>query len=105
MENQYVLGVDVGGQTAKCGVVNAAGEVVAQSILVSNEHTDAEGFISALADTLKKLMKDAKAAGCKVVGGKGMLLWQGVEAFKMFTGEDMPVEKVRAAYFPETLAQ
>lgn len=63
MEKQYVLGVDVGGQTAKCGVVNASGEVIAQSILVSNEHTDAEGFISALADTLKKLMKDAKVEG------------------------------------------
>lgn len=67
MAQQYVLGIDVGGQTAKCGVVNASGEVVAQSILVSNEHTDAEGFISALADTLKKLIRDAKLDG-QVIG-------------------------------------
>lgn len=46
-----------------------------------------------------KLMKEAKAAGCKCVGGKGMLLWQGVSAFKLFTGMDMPVEEVKALYF------
>ena len=43
-----------------------------------------------------KLMKDAMAAGVKkVVGGKGMLLWQGAEAFQLFTGHEMPVEKVK----------
>lgn len=42
-----------------------------------------------------KLLREAKAAGCKCVGGKGMLLWQGVSAFKLFTGKDMPVEEVK----------
>lgn len=46
-----------------------------------------------------KLLKEAKEAGCKCVGGKGMLLWQGVVAFKLFTGQDMPVEEVKAKYF------
>ncbi len=46
-----------------------------------------------------KLLKEAKAAGCKCVGGKGMLLWQGVSAFKLFTGMDMPVEEVKEKYF------
>ena len=46
-----------------------------------------------------KLLKDAKAAGCKCVGGKGMLLWQGVSAFKLFTGEDMPVSEVKEKFF------
>ena len=42
-----------------------------------------------------KMMQDARKAGVqKIVGGKGMLLWQGVEAFKLFTGQDMPVEEV-----------
>ena len=48
-----------------------------------------------------KLLKEAKAAGCKCVGGKGMLLWQGVAAFKLFTGHDMPVEEVKAKFFSE----
>ena len=55
MEKPYVLGIDVGGQTAKCGIVNANGEVLAQTILPSNEQRDASVFISDLAATLKKL--------------------------------------------------
>ncbi|SFG67307.1 shikimate dehydrogenase [Lachnospiraceae bacterium C7] len=46
-----------------------------------------------------KLLKEAKAAGCKTIGGKGMLLWQGVSAFKLYTGEDMPVEEVKKNFF------
>lgn len=46
-----------------------------------------------------KLLKDAKAAGCTCVGGKGMLLWQGVSAFKLYTGEDMPVAEVKEQFF------
>ena len=42
-----------------------------------------------------KLMKEAKEAGCKVVGGKGMLIWQGASAFRLYTGEEMPVEEVK----------
>ena len=48
-----------------------------------------------------KLLREAKEAGCKCVGGKGMLLWQGVAAFKLFTGHDMPVEEVKAKFFAE----
>ena len=51
--------------------------------------------------TETKLLKEAKAAGCKTVGGKGMLLWQGVAAFKLYTGQDMPVEEVKEKFFRE----
>ncbi len=46
-----------------------------------------------------KMLKEAKAAGCTTIGGKGMLLWQGVAAFKLYTGQDMPVEEVKEKYF------
>lgn len=42
-----------------------------------------------------KLLRDARAAGCTCVGGKGMLIWQGASAFKLYTGEEMPVEEVK----------
>lgn len=45
------------------------------------------------------LLAQAKEAGCTCVGGKGMLLWQGVSAFKLFTGEDMPVEEVKERFY------
>jgi len=46
-----------------------------------------------------KLMGDALANGCKeenVIGGKGMLLWQGAGAFKLYTGLDMPAQELKA---------
>ncbi len=46
-----------------------------------------------------KLLREAKEAGCVCIGGKGMLLWQGVSAFKLFTGKDMPVEEVKEKFF------
>lgn len=46
-----------------------------------------------------KLLREAKEAGCTCVGGKGMLLWQGVAAFKLYTGQDMPVAEVKELFF------
>jgi shikimate dehydrogenase len=46
-----------------------------------------------------KMLREAKEAGCICVGGKGMLLWQGVSAFRLFTGEDMPVDEVKERFF------
>lgn len=37
-----------------------------------------------------KLLREAKEAGCITVGGKGMLLWQGAAAYKLYTGLEMP---------------
>ena len=46
-----------------------------------------------------RLLREAKKAGCTCVGGKGMLLWQGAAAFRLFTGMEMPVEKVKREFF------
>ncbi|NBH71223.1 shikimate dehydrogenase [Clostridiaceae bacterium] len=46
-----------------------------------------------------RMVLDAKAAGCKVVPGIGMLLWQGAEAFKLFTGNEMPADEVMEKFF------
>lgn len=46
-----------------------------------------------------KLMSDAVANGCRednVIGGKGMLLWQGAGAFKLYSGLDMPAQELKA---------
>lgn len=48
---------------------------------------------------ITKMLKDAESCGCTIIGGKGMLLWQGVAAFKFFTGQDMPVEEVKERFF------
>lgn len=40
-----------------------------------------------------KMILEAEEAGCKVVGGKGMLLWQGAVNYELFTGKEMPIEE------------
>ena len=42
-----------------------------------------------------KLLRQGKNRGCKTINGLGMLIWQGALAFKVWTGEDMPVDVVR----------
>lgn len=49
--------------------------------------------------TETKMLREAKAAGCKTCDGLGMLLWQGVAAFKLFTGKDMPAQEVLEKFF------
>lgn len=46
-----------------------------------------------------KLLKMAKAAGCRTVNGLPMLLYQGAEAFRLWTGQEMPVSIVKEKYF------
>ena len=41
-----------------------------------------------------RMVKEAKEAGVKLaVGGKGMLLWQGAESYKLYTGLEMPTDE------------
>ncbi|MEA4896076.1 MAG: shikimate dehydrogenase [Oscillospiraceae bacterium] len=46
-----------------------------------------------------RLLREAKAAGCITVGGTGMLIYQGAAAFKLYTGDDMPVGEIRERFF------
>ena len=41
------------------------------------------------------LLKKAKAEGCKAFNGYSMLLYQGAEAFRIWTGKEMPIELVK----------
>jgi shikimate dehydrogenase len=42
-----------------------------------------------------RLLKEAASAGCKVINGLEMLLFQGAAQFKIWTGQDAPVEVMR----------
>lgn len=44
-----------------------------------------------------QLIKDAKSAGLNAVNGLGMLLYQGLKAFELWTGKKAPVEVMRKA--------
>lgn len=63
MEKKYVVGIDVGGQSAKIGIVDARGEVVLQTVIATNKHTDAQEFVNFLAGTVLSLIKQADLEG------------------------------------------
>jgi shikimate dehydrogenase len=48
------------------------------------------------------LLKKASSIGCKTMHGLGMLLWQGVFAFEIWTGIKPPVEVMREALIKGT---
>ena len=59
----YVVGIDIGGQTSKIGVVDARGTVLAQTVIRTDNHTEVELFIAELADAVKKVIKEANVEG------------------------------------------
>lgn len=64
MEKKYVVGVDVGGQTSKIGVVDARGCVLAQTVIRSDIYgTDADAFLEALAVAIKGVIKESGKEG------------------------------------------
>lgn len=63
MEKQYVVGVDVGGQTSKIGVVDARGDVLVQSVIRTDGHEDAADFVADLAKAIKELVVKADKVG------------------------------------------
>ena len=46
-----------------------------------------------------KMLREARAAGCKTCDGLGMLLCQGAEAFRLYSGLEMPVEEIRTLLY------
>ena len=63
-EKNFVVGIDVGGQTSKIGVVDTRGEVLAQTVIRSDIYgDDADAFIAALADAVKSCISGAGKDG------------------------------------------
>ncbi len=46
-----------------------------------------------------RFLREAEAAGCVVCSGLGMLLCQGAEAFRLYTGEQMPIDEIKALLY------
>ena len=82
MEKKFVVGVDVGGQTSKIGVVDQNGAVLAQTVIRSDTYgADAEAFLAALADAIQGCIKTAGKEG--LVRGVGV----GAPNGNYYTGE------------------
>ena len=70
MNSQYVVGIDVGGQTTKLGVVDARGTVLAQTVIRTDTYTDIEPYVAELAEALNKIIRESGTEG--IVKGIGV---------------------------------
>ncbi len=63
MDKKYVIGVDIGGQTSKLGVVDARGNVLAQSTIRTDTHEDVNLYVDDLVDAIRKLADQIEGLG------------------------------------------
>ena len=63
MDSTFVVGIDVGGQTSKLGVVDARGTVLAQTVIRTDTYTDVEPYIAELAEAVNKIIRDSGTEG------------------------------------------
>ena len=63
MNSQLVVGIDIGGQTTKLGVVNIQGTVLAQTVIRTDTYSEVGLYIAELADAINKIIKEADAEG------------------------------------------
>ena len=90
---EYAIGIDIGGTTAKFGIVNHRGEISNRGNLPTNEHSDVNKFINELYDEMQPAIKEI--GGADLIKGIGVgapngnyyngtieyapnLLWRGV---------------------------
>lgn len=70
MDKPYVVGVDIGGQTTKTGIVDARGNVLAQNIIRTDKYTDVTPFIDELCESVISLAKSI--GGIQQIRGIGI---------------------------------
>ncbi|MCL1973735.1 MAG: ROK family protein [Bacteroidetes bacterium] len=64
MEQDFVVGVDIGGQTTKIGMVDRKGTVISEPrIIRSDKHTDEFLFFDELSEAIDKLAAETNTAG------------------------------------------
>ena len=62
-EIPYVVGIDIGGQTTKMGIVDMRGQVLSQTVIRTDTHTDVENYVDDVADALDKIIKESGSEG------------------------------------------
>ena len=80
-DRSYVIGIDIGGQTSRVGVVDADGRIAGRSVIRTDVYgNDAQAYVSALSSAVKEAVM---SCGEPVVAGIGV----GVPNGNYFSGE------------------
>ncbi len=70
MDKPYVVGIDIGGQTTKIGIVDARGNVLTQSTVRTDVHTEVANFINDMCSALNILVSEV--GGIEKIKGIGI---------------------------------
>lgn len=63
IDRPYVVGIDIGGQTTKMGIVDMRGQVLTQTVIRTDTHTDVEPYVDDVAEALDKIIKESGSEG------------------------------------------
>jgi glucokinase len=66
MDEIYNIGIDIGGQTAKIGLVSGNGEVLSRAVIPSNQTDNYLQFIAVLAVAVRKIISESKRKISKI---------------------------------------
>lgn len=70
MDKPYVVGIDIGGQTTKIGIVDARGTVLTQTTVRTDTHPDVKDFIEDMSKALNQLL--IEVGGIEKIRGIGI---------------------------------
>ncbi|MDO4343241.1 MAG: shikimate dehydrogenase [Eubacteriales bacterium] len=79
------------------GMAPNTGETPIADTSMLHEHLTVSDVIYNPRET--RLLAEARARGLKTFNGLYMLLYQGAEAFRLWTGKDMPVSSIKEKFF------
>lgn len=63
VDKPYVVGIDVGGQTTKLGIVDTRGQVLSQTVIRTDTYDDVNLYIDELAAALDKIIRESDSEG------------------------------------------
>lgn len=92
--NEHIKNADIILNATSVGMHPNTDESPVNSEYISSTHIVFDAVYSPYET---KLLKDAKGKGAQIIHGTEMLLYQGIEQFKLYTGHDAPVEAMRNA--------
>lgn len=100
--NDSVLGASIAQSDILTNATSVGMAPNTNNCIINDKHMLRENLI--VSDVIynpmeTKLLQMAKEQGCPTFNGLYMLLYQGAEAFKIWTGADMPVKEIKAKYF------
>ncbi len=87
-------GADVLVNTTSAGMVPGVDQTPVPAKLLKSDMTVFDIVYNPLET---RLLREAKAAGARIIDGLDMLVWQGVLAFEKFTGQKAPFEIMKGA--------